>query len=67
MPPEACAQGRSELYYHYHLIIQAARSGPGRSMTPLKIFAINLGSTSTKIAYYEDETCRLKQTFQFQS
>ena len=31
-------------------------------MTPLKIFAINLGSTSTKIAYYEDETCRLKQT-----
>ena len=31
-------------------------------MTPLKIFAINLGSTSTKIAYYEDETCLLKQT-----
>ena len=28
----------------------------------MKIFAINLGSTSTKIAYYEDETCRLKQT-----
>lgn len=25
-----------------------------------KIVAINLGSTSTKIAYYEDETCRLK-------
>ena len=28
----------------------------------MNIFAINLGSTSTKIAYYEDETCRLKQT-----
>ena len=28
----------------------------------MKIFAINLGSTSTKIAYYEDETCLLKQT-----
>ena len=28
----------------------------------MTIFAINLGSTSTKIAYYEDETCRLKQT-----
>ena len=27
-----------------------------------KVFAINLGSTSTKVAYYEDECCVLKDT-----
>ena len=27
-----------------------------------KIFAINLGSTSTKVAYYEDERCVIKDT-----
>lgn len=27
-----------------------------------KIFAVNLGSTSTKVAYYEDETCVCKDS-----
>lgn len=27
-----------------------------------KIFAVNLGSTSTKVAYYEDETCVVKDS-----
>ena len=27
-----------------------------------KIFAINLGSTSTKVAYYEDDVCKIKDT-----
>ena len=26
-----------------------------------RIIAINLGSTSTKVAYYEDKTCRFKE------
>lgn len=29
---------------------------------PYKILAINLGSTSTKVAYYEDESCVAKET-----
>lgn len=31
-------------------------------MNPYKIFAINLGSTSTKIAYYEDDECVIKKS-----
>ncbi len=31
-------------------------------MEPYKIFAINLGSTSTKVAYYEDDRCVLKKS-----
>lgn len=32
-----------------------------------KILAINLGSTSTKIAYYEDDTCVIKETIEHPS
>ena len=32
-----------------------------------KIFAINLGSTSTKVAYYEDETCVYKDSISHDS
>jgi len=32
-----------------------------------KIFAINLGSTSTKVAYYEDELCVRKDTINHSS
>ena len=31
-------------------------------MNPVKIFVINFGSTSTKIAYFEDETCVLRES-----
>ena len=30
-----------------------------------KIFAINLGATSTKVAYYEDETCVAQESIPF--
>ncbi len=30
-----------------------------------KIFAINLGATSTKVAYYEDETCVVQESIPF--
>ena len=32
-----------------------------------KIVAINLGSTSTKIAYYEDETCVFKDNIKHEA
>ncbi len=31
-------------------------------MKPIKIFVINFGSTSTKIAYFEDENCILRES-----
>jgi len=31
-------------------------------MKPIKVFAINFGSTSTKIAYYEDDVCKLTES-----
>ena len=34
---------------------------------PLRIFAINLGSTSTKVAYYEDEQCIHRDTIDHDS
>ena len=45
----------------------AAEASAEAPEAPLKIFAINLGSTSTKVAYYENDQCLLKDSIRHPS